>query len=57
VEIIKRLEASGHQVINMADKMKAIGFVGGIGAHKINLQRSKTRNLALHRMENDCARL
>ena len=33
-ELIKRLEASGHRVVNMAADVKAMGFVGGIGEHQ-----------------------
>ena len=33
-EIIKRLESSGHKVTDMSDKIKAVGFVGGISVHQ-----------------------
>ena len=43
-EIIKRLESSGHRVTDMSDKIKAVGFVGGISAHQKNDQPSPSQN-------------
>jgi hypothetical protein len=43
-ELKKKLEASGQKVTNIADKVKAIGFVGGIGAHQKRNQPSPERD-------------
>jgi hypothetical protein len=43
-KIIKRLEGNGHKVTNMADRVKAIGFVGGIGEHQKRNQSSAEQN-------------
>jgi hypothetical protein len=42
-EIKKRLEARGLKLIDVSDKIKAIGFIGGVGSHQNRNQSSPER--------------